>query len=195
MHAGLKKITAISSRAENQSSSRPPSKRGGSGFRQSDSTRKKDSSRCWKDQRSGSSPQKLFQGGGGWPFRGGRGGGRGGRGCSTSSKPSGSSKGKGRGSRSGLFRDTDISAAAGAALSTSKSQLSAVSLHCPDSGEGKVASGTFPSFVSRQSSGTLYCREDAGCGVASLPPSVPRESLAGDILCLREDLPVAGRLR
>ena len=74
-HAGLGKITAVSSRTEGQSSSRLPRKRGGSGFRRSDSTKRKDSSRCRKDQRSGSPPQK--------PFRGGRGGGWGGRGNST----------------------------------------------------------------------------------------------------------------
>ena len=96
-HAGLKKITAISSRAEGQSSSRPPRKRGGSCFRRPDSTWRKDSSRRWKDQRSGSSPQKPFRSGGGRPFRGG---GRGDRGSSTIWKPSGSSKGKGRGFRS-----------------------------------------------------------------------------------------------
>ena len=60
-HAGLQKITAISSQADDQSSSPPPRKGGGSGFRRSDSTKRKDSSRCQKDQRSGSPAQKPFQ--------------------------------------------------------------------------------------------------------------------------------------
>ena len=76
--ASLKKITAVSSRTEGKSCSRPK-KRGGSGFRRPDSTRRKDSSRRRNDQPSGSPPQKPFRrGGGGWPFRGRRGGGRGG---------------------------------------------------------------------------------------------------------------------
>ena len=96
-HAGLKKITSVASRSELQSSSCPPRRRGGSGFQRLDSNKGKDSSKYRKDRRGGSSPQKPFRGGGGRPFRGG---GRGGRGTSTTAKSSGSSRGKGRGSRS-----------------------------------------------------------------------------------------------
>ena len=64
---------------------------------------------------------------------------------------------------------------------------------------GKEMLQVAPSPLSSRDGPWVRCTvgrtEGAGWSTASVPPLLPRESCARDILCLREELPVAGRLR